>query len=307
MEKKYSLKKVEHLHRNNIYNLVVYDFDTDLNYHLFFKASALRDAEAPEYILDNKDLFIYNIKRHKSRHGYDYSEFRESNIPENLNNIEFYDLICSNCGSFLVYVPEDFKTENMCMNAVNNDPMAIRYVPEKFLSRALIISSISKNGICLQYIPINLRNIELCEIALNNNPLALRYVPLELITLDMCNEAVKKDMKSINYVPEELLLIVYNESIIGLNRRIPFNKKEKNYRDYDVFRKKLDNLASVTNISLGEVIPKQNGDTNLSEMQFNLALASLQSGLDTILEYQKMIALHEKEIREKIEKLKKLK
>ena len=288
MKSKFKVKDITHEHKRNIYNIVVYDVKSNFNYHLYFKSSFRYDNELVDYIHSNPELFIYNIKRTKSRTGRNSTEYRESNIPDNLNKKELYEKIVKKNGSFLVYVPEDFKTKKMCFKAVKNDPMALRFVPDKFKDEELFELAISKNGICLQYVPGEYRSLELCLLALLTAPTALRYVPSEILTYEMCLSAVKMDMRAINYVPDDYLLDVYKDGVIGMNRLLPISKKDYHYRDYKKIIEKIAYLSSI-NISDAPKIESISDDEGLFKLQLSTAKSILLGQLSEIENKEQML------------------
>lgn len=53
-----------------------------------------------------------------------------SYLPPSLHNIAFFTRVVSQAGAQLEFVPEDFKSESLCFEAVMNDPVALQFVPD---------------------------------------------------------------------------------------------------------------------------------------------------------------------------------
>jgi len=112
-----------------------------------------------------------------------------------------------NYGSALRYVPDEFKTPELCFEAVKNDDLgtALEYVPKKFKTYDLYFEAVKKTGYALFCVPEDLRTQELCFEAINKRDKtgsALKYVPENLKTANLCLIAVKNG-GSLKYVPEE--------------------------------------------------------------------------------------------------------
>ena len=67
---------------------------------------------------------------------------------------------------FLRFVPDQFKTQEICNRAVQSDPWVLRYVPDQFKTQ------------------------EMCNRAMQRDPWMIEHVPDHFITQKMCNEAV---------------------------------------------------------------------------------------------------------------------
>ena len=68
----------------------------------------------------------------------------------------------------LEYVPDQYKTQEMCNETVEKSPRMLKYVPDLFVTQ------------------------EMCNEAVQSDPWMLKYVPDSFVTQEMCNEAVKK-------------------------------------------------------------------------------------------------------------------
>ena len=75
-------------------------------------------------------------------------------------------------------VSDHFKTQEMCKEAVRNNPYMLRHVPDRFKTE------------------------EMCDDAVEASPSRLKYVPNQHKTQKMCVEAVIDDSSSLQYVPD---------------------------------------------------------------------------------------------------------
>ena len=78
------------------------------------------------------------------------------------------------------YIPDEFKTKEMCENAVKNSyNMCLQYVPDELKTKEMCENAVknSYSGICLQFVPDNLKTNEMCDIAIQKSSSNLEYVP----------------------------------------------------------------------------------------------------------------------------------
>ncbi|MDR2583581.1 MAG: DUF4116 domain-containing protein [Fibromonadaceae bacterium] len=116
---------------------------------------------------------------------------------------EFYPEGVKQYGWMLNYVPEAFRTKELCYNAVKNNGDSLRYVPEKFKTKELCAQATEQNGCALQYVPEEFKTEEFCHKAVEQDGRALDFVPKELKTQELCLKAVKQYGYALKYVPEE--------------------------------------------------------------------------------------------------------
>ena len=90
---------------------------------------------------------------------------------------------------YMKFLPEKYKTEELCEIAVKENPKAFQYVPEDMISQELCESVVKDNGWNLQYVPFNHRTEEICSIAVEKDGHALRYVPSSQRTFEICDAA----------------------------------------------------------------------------------------------------------------------
>ena len=135
------------------------------------------------------------------------------------------------------YVPEEFKTQELCRLAIKNEGRALEYVPEEFKTYELCKIAVTKWGSALEFVPEELKTKELCELAVKHYGGALEFVPKKILNLDMCMAAIKINYPSAleyisKWVPEEYqekLMNIYHNNLQARN-----NKKEEIKRIEDV-------------------------------------------------------------------------
>ena len=119
------------------------------------------------------------------------------------NWTEFYPEGVKQHGWMLSYVPEAFRTEELCQNAVKNCGDMLRNVPEKFKTKELCTEAIEQDGCALKFVPEELKTEEFCRKAMEKDVRALAFMPEEFKTAEMCFEAVKQEGIALESVPEE--------------------------------------------------------------------------------------------------------
>jgi len=90
-----------------------------------------------------------------------------------LKNIPYPFIKCRGRLFFTFFlIPEEFRSEELCLIAVQQKAGALKYVPRKFLTRELCLMALQKDKDVLGYIPKNLYTPEILLIACTQNPLA---------------------------------------------------------------------------------------------------------------------------------------
>ncbi len=95
----------------------------------------------------------------------------------------------------LQFVPEELRTKEMCLVAVEKDGMNLGDVPEELITPELCEIAVTQTGYALELVPEELRTIELCEVAVSNSGWALEFVPEEFKTLELCKYAIEDCLK----------------------------------------------------------------------------------------------------------------
>ena len=106
-------------------------------------------------------------------------------------------------GQCLQYLPNDMKTEEICLAAVESDYRAIKYVT--LFNDSIYLKAVEKNGLALKDIENQTDGI--CEVAVKNNANALEYVKKQ--TNELCLMAVRKNGLLIRFVTAQTEEIQY--------------------------------------------------------------------------------------------------
>ena len=109
------------------------------------------------------------------------------------------------------------------LDAIKKHSWNLYWVPEEFKTKELCVIAIEKDGYSLEFVPEELKTKELCELATKICCLALKYVPEELRTKEMCKTALDGFNKNFN---EGLLRI--------LKELIPEKFHEEFAEKYDI-------------------------------------------------------------------------
>jgi hypothetical protein len=101
-----------------------------------------------------------------------------------------------NNGPALEYVPNKFKTYEVCYEAVKHNSDALSKIPNRFKTYELYLEAAKNDGTfmgtILYDIPVISRTPELCLEAVKANPLAIMEIPSDILTSEMCLIAAKK-------------------------------------------------------------------------------------------------------------------
>lgn len=125
-------------------------------------------------------------------------------IPDEFRTKKLYLEAIKQNGKALEYVPDKYKSESFCRIAIMQNGLALEFVPKNILSKELFMLAVEQNGLGLEYVPSKNRSKELCNAAVNNNVLALEHVPNRYKTTELCNAAVNSSWKAFLYVPKSM-------------------------------------------------------------------------------------------------------
>ena len=90
------------------------------------------------------------------------------------------------------YVPDQYKTQEMCNEVVEKSPYALSYVPDHFVTQEMCNEAVEKSPWMLEHVPNQFVTQKMCNEAVEKNPQMLELVPDQFVTQKMCNEAVEK-------------------------------------------------------------------------------------------------------------------
>lgn len=110
-------------------------------------------------------------------------------------------------GHIIKDIPLEFRTEELCMLALEKDPDNIEYIPEEYLNEEVCLETVKKRGDVLACIPEQFMNYDICLAAMAYANPPLKDVPEKLIDKKMCLVALEhnKDFSVLEEIPERLL------------------------------------------------------------------------------------------------------
>lgn len=129
-------------------------------------------------------------------------------VPEKLRTEEICLLSFTKLRSNLFYFPQNFITENVCLEYINN----CTGCRGECLTRVkktynVCLAAVKHRGISLKYVPEELKTADLCLTAVTDNGFALKYVPEELKTLDLCLLNVNIFRDAFKFIPIKYLTV----------------------------------------------------------------------------------------------------
>jgi hypothetical protein len=97
------------------------------------------------------------------------------------------------------------ETAEQCLEAVKQNGYALEYVPDEFKTAEMYLEAVKQDSrYTLQYVPDELKTAELCLIAVKEDGMALESVPSKLKTAELCLEAVKRNDAALQFVPKKI-------------------------------------------------------------------------------------------------------
>ncbi|MDR2580089.1 MAG: DUF4116 domain-containing protein [Fibromonadaceae bacterium] len=99
---------------------------------------------------------------------------------------------------------EDLVSKQVYMESVSKRGLSLEFVPEKFKTADLCMVAVLENGAALAFVPESVMTEEICLAAVKNNGNVLKHVPEKFKTLEVCLAAVKDTSYAIDFVPENL-------------------------------------------------------------------------------------------------------
>lgn len=110
--------------------------------------------------------------------------------------------IISRDGCFLVYVPKDMRTYELCVVAVKRNWYALKHVPKDKKTYELCMLAVQRDGYALEFVPPAMQTREMCTLAIERDRNALQFVRLEKPGKIYLN-AVKRDCWYLQHVPKQ--------------------------------------------------------------------------------------------------------
>ena len=153
--------------------------------------------------------------------------FTLRSIPENYRTEALCIAAVMQNGQALQFVPYHLRTEETCLAAVTQAGHALEFTPEYLRGYALCAAAVNQNGYALQFVPEHLRTEALCLAAVTQNGMMLRYIPKRYRTEAACLAAVKQDGHVLGYISKHLRTEVLCTAAVTQNgqvlRTIPLN------------------------------------------------------------------------------------
>jgi hypothetical protein len=128
-------------------------------------------------------------------------------VPENYRTIELCYEAVRKKGEALQYVPENLKTIDLCYEAVKMDGDALQWVPKNFKTTGMYLETVRAYSRSLHEFryPDRYGVANSQRSALRNDiERVLKEMPEELKTQELCFEAVKENGAALAHVPEHL-------------------------------------------------------------------------------------------------------
>ncbi len=137
-------------------------------------------------------------------------------VPENLRTEKVCLVAVKQYGWALRDVPEHLRTKKVCLEAVKRDGGALQHAPKQLLrsTEKVCLEAVKQKGWALQHVPEHLRGTKVCLVAVKQYGWALRDVPEHLRTEKMCLAAVKHCGQYggvIQYVPAALRELIMRQ------------------------------------------------------------------------------------------------
>lgn len=97
-----------------------------------------------------------------------------------------------------------YETYKECLEAIRNKAV-LHFVPEEFRTAELCLEAVKHSEWNLQYVPKELKTLELCSLAFERNVRVITCFPEELITSELCLKVVKREGKALSCIPREFV------------------------------------------------------------------------------------------------------
>ena len=105
-------------------------------------------------------------------------------------------------------VPDQYKTQEMCIEAVQRVPWMFDLVPGQYKTQEMCNKAVEGDPDMFEYVPDQYKTQEMCLEAVRHDECNIIYVPDDKKTWKICKIAAKEDENSIMYFPE-----VFRESL----------------------------------------------------------------------------------------------
>ena len=167
----------------------------------------------------SKAFFVFNVPINHIPEEHRTIEMCNTAIEESGTNLEYVPMklrtkeLCKAAVQQYPWmfekVPDAVKDYDFCRWAVsiadNLGRENFKYVPDQFKTPELCMIAVKKDGRMLEHIPSSLITEEMCIAAITTTHAAVQLVPDSLLTEDMCILALGKWPKEFLYLPERML------------------------------------------------------------------------------------------------------
>jgi tetratricopeptide (TPR) repeat protein len=115
-------------------------------------------------------------------------------LPDDMKTPDICMKAVSAKGGMLEYVPDTLITEEMCLRAFlseTNRSVNLDWVPEQFKTVEICKAAVRARAQNLEYVPDVLKDRDMCLLAIKNDGTMLKFVPEKKRTKAMCEAALK--------------------------------------------------------------------------------------------------------------------
>ncbi len=148
----------------------------------------------------------------------------EITIDDEYDDVGYIKAHLEGDGAFLEWIPDRYKTYEICKYAIDQDYVAIKFTPKALLDRILTEQMcwkmLKQNILYFEYIPDQFKSSEMCEYALKK-PWNIAYVPNP--TKEQLFTAVENDEEGFGfcgldakYQSKELCMLAINKDSLNL-------------------------------------------------------------------------------------------
>lgn len=135
----------------------------------------------------------------------DYPEFIPSEARDRSLCLELVKIN----GKFLIYVPNGVRDQEICTIAFNSSPKSsFKAIPDRFKTEEVCLRAVNVDGMLLAWVPLKLRKRKICLDAVTNNGNSLPWVPSSLRDYDMCSIAINHGLTDENsrlaFIPDDV-------------------------------------------------------------------------------------------------------
>jgi len=105
----------------------------------------------------------------------------------------------------LMDIPKEFRTKEICMEALRKSPLSIYAVPVGAMDEELVRFAVATRPDSLQMIPEDKLNRRLVALAVREDPKSIQYAPESLINEDIVNMALSEGLWNLSLIPEQYI------------------------------------------------------------------------------------------------------